>query len=252
LIGKKLSEIKGYENVGMYVKFLKQKYLDDLLNGIIYMKNFNYFIELEKRTKEKGQGDKLEVAHVVRSTQVKLIDPETGIVIATAPKGEIVQRYPGMERMPLFCVTHFHSSDFVITEIKNDAIIAKIEIPSEDRLLIEKTFGETAVILTNEFTNKMIEASNTLDLGIVIGDVQYQDYRYFSPIRKQQFEEKSINILFWKDDYFKYQREARFILTKKFVDDHYKLHIGDIRNKSIVTSTKELLNEHEFTFGLIN
>ncbi|MBN6885362.1 hypothetical protein ACUXCC_000499 [Cytobacillus horneckiae] len=251
MIGKRLNEIKGYENIGMYVKFLKKEYLDDLLNGTIYMKNFNYFIELEKKTKEKGQGDKLEVSHVVRSTRVKLIDPKTGMVIATSSSGEMVERYRGTEKMPLFCLTHFQSSDFVITKVENEIITAKIDISLEDQILFEETFGDTAVILTNEFTDRMIESSNKLDLGIAIGDVRYQDYKYYSATRKQEFDELSVNILFWKDNFFKQQREVRFILTKKSVDEYYKLNIGDIRDKSKVTSTKELLSEDEFEFAII-
>ncbi|MFE4896591.1 hypothetical protein [Peribacillus butanolivorans] len=251
MIGKRLSEIKGYENIGMYVKFLKGEYLEDLLNGSIYMNNFNYFIELEKESKEKGQGDKLEVAHVIRSTGVQIIDSDTGMVFGTATMGEMVERYPGMEKMPLFCVTHLHSIDFVITKVENDIITAKIDLPLEDQLLFEKTFGETAVILTNDFTDKMIEASNTDKLGIAVGDVQYQDYRYYSPIRKQEFDDMSINILFWKDDFFKQQREARFVLTEKNVNNHFILNIGNIRDKSKVTTTKELLTDTEFEIAVI-
>ncbi|MBX9972531.1 hypothetical protein [Cytobacillus firmus] len=248
--GKRLNEIKGFENISMYVKFLKRGYLEDLLNGSIYMKNFNFFIELEKKAKEKGQGDKLEIAHVVRSNKIKLIDPETKMVLATASVGEMVERYTGMEKMPVFCVTHFHSSDFMVTNIKDGIVTAKIDIPIEDQEMFEQTFGDTAVILTNEFTEKMIKASKESNLGIAIGNVQYQDYNFYSSERKKLFDEQAIDLLFWKDDFFINQREARFILTQVAVEDHYRLEIGEIRGNSKVTSTKELLTDSEFEFAL--
>jgi hypothetical protein len=250
--GKRLSEVMGFENIGMYVKFLKKDFLEDLLIGSIYMKNFDFYIQLEKRTKEKGQGDKLEIAHVVRGNKITLIDPKTDMVIATASTGEMVERYTGMERMPVFCLTHFHANDFLITKFEDGIITAKIDIPIEDQQLFEKTFGDTAVILTNEFTDKMITKSKELSLEVAIGDVQYQDYSFFSTERKKQFDEKSINLLFWKDNFFKNQREARFILTNQSVEDNFRLEIGEIRDKSKVTSTKELFTVSEFEFVFNN
>ena len=250
MIGKSLSEINGFEDVNMYVKFLNKEYLNDLLNGSIYMNNFEYFIKLEKEQKNKGQGDKLELAHVVRSNKVTIRDPKTKMVIATAPFGELIERYTGSEKLPVFCLTHLYASDFVITKVEGNVITAKIELPLEDQKLFEETFGDTAVVLSNEFTSRFIEAAKNSNLGLAIGDVLYQDYDFYSSTRRKEFDEQSLNILFWKDKFFKQQREARFILVNKSVENNFVLNIGDISGKSKVTSTKELLTDTEFEFAI--
>lgn len=248
MIGKRLSEIKGFENVRMNVKFVNHQFLDDLLDGKIYMKNFDYFIQLEKETKEKGVGDKLEIAHVVKSTNIKIINKKTKMVIATATSGELLERYKDTEKIPVFCVAQIRGNDFVITEFKDGVITAKVDLPEEDRIMFEETFGDTAVILTNEFNGKFGQTLREKGLDLYLGDVQYQDYSYYSPQRQKDFDERSPNFLFWKDDFFKNQREFRYIIPGLSVDDHYILEIGDIRDKSMVSSTHELLTEAEFEF----
>ncbi|SIS52142.1 hypothetical protein [Salimicrobium flavidum] len=83
------------------------EHADDLLNGNLFMKNLKYFIDLEKNTGEKGRGDKREAAHVIRSQHVKVIDPKTEKVIATANEGEIIERYTNAPKVPVFCFTLF-------------------------------------------------------------------------------------------------------------------------------------------------
>lgn len=245
---KRLSDIKGYENTGQLVKFLKQEYLENLLNGKIYMNNFKYFIDLELKEKIKGQGDKLEIGHVIRGTDGYIMDTETNTTFGTVRNVESVERYVEMDKMPVFCVAEFTSEDYLVINEDEDKVTAKIDLPLEDQKYFEKNFGEIAVALPNDFMPKFYQATQESQ-RLAIGKVDYINYNFYSLKRKKEFDEMSINILFWKDEFFNKQREVRFILTNELVDSDYTLEIGDIREKAIVTNTKSFFKE-EFNFCL--
>ncbi len=55
MVLKKLSDLNKYKDSIFLIKFLEEKYLKDLLEGNFYMKNFGFFIDLEKKKKTKGK-----------------------------------------------------------------------------------------------------------------------------------------------------------------------------------------------------
>ncbi|MGG1547109.1 hypothetical protein ABE347_06410 [Bacillus paralicheniformis] len=60
-VKEKLSDIPGFENrIFMFAKFTP--YIDSLVDGNLYMNNFQYFIERELETGDRGVGDKYEVS----------------------------------------------------------------------------------------------------------------------------------------------------------------------------------------------
>lgn len=245
MIGKRLSDIQRKYRFHIYTKFLKKEYINDLLNGNIYMKNFGFFIDLENKTRIKGQGDKYEVALVDKLLNVQLYDPKTNMLMGTAKSGYKVERYDVMRKIPIFCVACFKSNDFVITKVDEESINVKLDIPVKDQIMFENTFGPYAVILTPEFKDQMIQASNRDDLGLVFGDTDYQDLEVPSNLRRKDFEQGSDNIFFWKDKYFDNQRETRFVLKNKIVEDHYIMKLGELSNKTKVLTTKELFTDTE-------
>lgn len=248
VIGSRLSELEEYNDLSLCVKFLKKEYVKDLLDGNIFMNNFDFFINLERQTKVKGQGDKLETSHVIRSNNLKIISTETNEIIATAPFAEMTEKYNGMEKLPLFCFTHFRAKDFIVTNIKDNIITAKIDLPASEVRIFEESFGDTAILLSNEFKNKVIESSKENETRLAFGDVIYQNYNFYDSTRGEEFQNGSVDILFWKDEYFKYQREARFVLIDKPVDENFVLKIGSIKDKSKVLSIKEFFGSMELEF----
>lgn len=249
LIGKRLNEVEYYKDLDLFVKFLgAEKHVNDLLNGDIFMKNFKYFICLEKeeeKKKGKGKGDKLEASHVIRSKSLKIKDKKTNEIIAKAHSAELRERHTNVEKMPLFCVTHFHSEDFIITDIRDDIITIKLELVNEEIELFKKNFGDKAVILSNNFLDNMNSFAEKHRTRLMMKDVTYQDYNYYSSEREKKFLDGSLDVLFWKDEYFKYQREARFVLIDKYIEDRFILQMDSIISKSKLLSTEELFQNTE-------
>lgn len=80
----RLNEVEGLEtNDIIMAKFIKSEWVEDFLSGNLYMNNFDHFIEQEKNTKEKGQGDSYEAALVTEARDIRIYD-KNGNLIATS------------------------------------------------------------------------------------------------------------------------------------------------------------------------
>lgn len=76
--------------------------------------------------------------------------------------------------------------------------------------------------------------------------VQYYDFDFLDEDRRKLFENGSIDMFFWKDHFFKTQREIRIVLPEKRIEDSIIVNFEGIRDQAIVLNTKDLLDSVEF------
>ncbi|WP_416806556.1 MULTISPECIES: hypothetical protein [Bacillus amyloliquefaciens group] len=238
--------IKGFEKINFLVKFLKDEYVESLLSGNLHMNNFQFFIDLERKSNVKGQGDKLEAGFVSRGTKIKLIDPKTKKVIGTARKAELIERYTDVPKVPLFCFTWFNHRDMKITGETEKSFIVKINLSEEEKELFVKDFGDTAVVLPGDFMEILINSAKEQNKRAQIKSVIYCDYDIYDSERKKLFDEASLDMFYWKDEFFKYQREVRFILPETRSNEAVNFKFESIEKRAIVMKTTELLETAEF------
>ncbi|PFY54903.1 hypothetical protein COL52_26705 [Bacillus toyonensis] len=245
---KKLSDIKKYENAGILVKFLKEEYVNSLIEGKLFMNRLGFFIDLEKKKNSKGQGDKYEGAFVEHVEQGYLISPETNEVLATFKKGTTTRRYENVKKVPVFCCTIFNSSDLHVVSETDSSVSVQVKLSEGHKENFLKDFGEKAVVLPNYFLDKIVEALTREKLEGCYGSVQYVDFSVGSEERKTAFNKASYDMFFWKDKYFEYQKEYRIAITNKFVEDYFEFLIGDINKKTYVMDTTEFFEEFTWEF----
>ncbi|KAA0766417.1 hypothetical protein [Bacillus sp. SH5-2] len=241
---KTLADFKGYEGIAIQVKFTKPEYLEGFLDGKLFMNNFKYFIDLEKEKKEKGQGDKLEAGFVFRGTNITL--HYEGKEIGKAKSAEVVERYSEAEKLPIFCLARFESKDLSVVEESEDGLKVKIQLSKEDQEAFLKDFGPIAVVLPGDFYDRIYKTCKEKEIESTAGKVAYLDYDYHDSGRKKLFDEGSVDMFFWKDDFFRYQRECRIVLTDTFVEENLVLEVGSLRDKAIVLDTKEFFENFIF------
>jgi hypothetical protein len=241
---KTLADYKGLEGISLQVKFTRNEFLDSLLDGNLFMNNFKYFIELEREMKVKGQGDKLEAGFVFRGTNAKIY--YQGQEVGQAKFAEVVERYSEAEKLPVFCLAMFDSKDLKVIEENEKGLVVKVELPKEEQEAFINDFGPVAVVLPGDFYDRVNKTAKEQEVECVAGRVAYLDYNHHDSERKKMFDEGSIDMFFWKDDFFKYQRECRIILTDNFVENSTSLNIGSIRDKAIVINTKEFFETAVF------
>lgn len=147
----RLSDIEEACGIRLFVKFVRSEFLDDLLDGNLFMSPLGDFIDQEKRDKIRGQGDKYEGAHVFGIMKAEIYDHETNQHIATATSGMVEETYSEICKTPVFCFIKFSSDDFVLVEETEDQYLFKLSISDEDKAKFLNSFGDKAVLLPQDF-----------------------------------------------------------------------------------------------------
>jgi hypothetical protein len=227
----RLNEVDGFDIKDLIMaKFTDSKWVQDFLDGKIYMNNFNHFIEQEKKTKEKGQGDSYEAAHVIEFKNAKFYDQDGNLLI-TAKSGNLVERYKGIKEVPLFCTALFNARDFKVLEQGEDSISCKLDITEEEKLEFINVFKSDVVALTfspGVFVRRFIGKTKTKDPDLQYGSVDYVDFSIMDKKRKEAFDAGTFDFLFHKHHSLDYQREYRFIMPNISSKDPYVHEIGKI------------------------
>lgn len=241
----RLNELEDFntEHFAM-VKFTSKEWVNSFLDGDIYMNNFKHFIDQEKTSKIKGQGDAYEGAHVLEFSNAKLYDKNNNL-IATAKFANLIERYIDVNKLPMFCVANFSAKDFVVLEHAEDYIIVKLVIPSEDIEKIKETFKADTVAVTlmpHHFMKRFSNVAEESNLGLSCGMVEYADYKILDTERKKSFDEGNVDFLFTKHNSLSYQKEFRFILTNVKSEEPYTLKLGDLRDLFIELDADAFLN----------
>ncbi|NGY94041.1 hypothetical protein F3K44_32825 [Bacillus megaterium] len=231
----KLSEINGIENdTLMLAKFIKSEYLQDFLNGNLYMNNFKYFVEQEKNSKHKGQGDSYEGAFVATFDAVDLYVDD--VYVGYAESGELSFRNKNVDNTPLFSMSRLSSHDFKVIEDKGDSVIIKVDFSEQDIKKFKEDFGCDKVVFTiNSVTyiEMLRNVARKINTRIGTGSIQYVDFSILDnkhEDRRKRFDQGHIDFLFHKHNSLKYQREFRFILPDIQVDQNYIFEVGKLHD----------------------
>lgn len=232
------------KQVYYFVKFTKPEYVQDLLDGNLFMQPLKSFIEQEEREQVRGQGDRLEGAAVGQVENLSVVDNRTGEVVAEFGKKGIVFRHPDAGYVPVFCFTAFTKDDFEVVNTNEEYAYVKLSLTEEDKQKIIDNFGESAVILPNDFPNLVAATIPDEHYGQITG-VRYVDYSAGVMYKEQveQFIEGNIGLAFWKEDFFKYQREFRLAFSTMPTDKAIKYAIGDVLKDCIVVDINYLFDE---------
>ncbi|SIS52102.1 hypothetical protein SAMN05421687_107122 [Salimicrobium flavidum] len=106
-----------------------------------------------------------------------------------------------------------------------------------------KDFGDKAVILPEDFVQKVVKKAEGAGNAAFIKEVQYIDYDVVDEKRKRSFDNQEIDFFFWKDKNFKSQREVRIILPGQLVENHLKYYVPELDGGSNIVDTENLFNK---------
>ncbi|OOE22027.1 hypothetical protein [Bacillus subtilis] len=235
-----------FKKLSLFVKFTKEEYVNDILDGKLYMNNFKYFIDLEKKKRVKGQGDKFEAAFVTRAVDLRIIDTRTNTVIGVSKSAEIIERYTEAPKVPLFCFTYFSNEDFTILEETDENITVTLNLNSDEKDVFIKDFGEKAIVFPGDFLNIVLSSFEKQNLRGIAKPVQYCDFDFLDEDRRKLFENGSIDMFFWKDHFFKTQREIRIVLPEKRIENNLIVNFQGIRDEAFVLNTEDLFDDIKF------
>ncbi len=183
------------------IKFAERKeYLDDIINGKIYMKESGYFRKLE----DNFRGDELDGLYPIDAIKSKV----SFVDVEIPPPSSMNVGFVGDDKIPMFCAT-FYCHD-ILDKMDDDSYRMKIDVADE-----LKKFGKYALIIHfGEFIYRIKEYAKNHDLYYRYGMINYSDKKFLmESIMHKTFDEQ-LDAFFKKDISYKNQNEWRLILLK--------------------------------------
>lgn len=216
-------------------KILRNEYVDDLLDGHLYMNNLKYYVDLEKNTGVRGVGDIREASLVNIHRHELFVQYDDGekIKLDPEPPPGIIYDEEALYH-PVFCTV---GNVFTLEYIGHNQYAGKISLPKEAL----KDFTD----IDNE-SYKVVVIFNVIDFLSKIQDknvmgkadfVTYRDMRLPNIIDGKWYLDNT----FIKDLRFKNQSEYRIELFFHS-EDAYVLDIGDIRELSFVIDCNDIVS----------
>jgi len=243
----RLSEVEGYEGrIFGLVKFTS--HIESLRNGTVFMNNLKTYIDMEKETKIKGMGDKLEAAHVYSDVNIKMYTTGTEELIQEGPVGQVSFRHTDDEMTPVYCLFALHKDNLIVVGEDEDYYEVQIDISDNEVEKIISDFGEDLLFINAApFINKLEHKLKELNYSYKIEIVKYDDYGVNLSERIEAYQENNHNIFFWKDKRFAYQHEYRIVLTSQLTEGGITIEIGNISEFSYAFKAEDFFNQ----FGLM-
>lgn len=236
--------MKELEN--LIIKFGDEKWINKLYSGEIFMQPLKYYIDLEREEKKKGQGDKNEAT--LRS---KLIDyefscensnKETDLFIKLLNSGEnatFTFRYKDDERYLTSCFYKVDADRFIFIFEEDDKKYYKYEFTNEEKEIFGY-WGNSALIINSEIFFNVVR-SHLSNTESILGKIKYYSDNNLPVDLLLDYQQRKINRLLWKDDFFKHQNEYRFIIAEKSDKGKVVANIGILEKISMKCNSSELL-----------
>lgn len=209
-----------------FLKFVSPEFEKDFLDGNLYMKSLQYFID-EEATHGAGRGDKYEASWIMKPLSIKIGD----VTIEEKDIKEVSIRSHEFSNAPVYCM-------FAIEEkhIQRDSEtnLSKVVIPKQELELIINEFGNNAFYVpAAEFLKRVENACDSQKIHVANGLVAYYD----TSLNDAEYTNRvkdifNVNVAYTKKIEFKHQNEYRFLkLNQTITPDSYDyLKIGDLRD----------------------
>lgn len=237
----KLSDLHSKQTLAL-LKFSDSKErLEEMRDGMLFMNNFQYFVDREKQTGIKGVGDKFEVASVMSNVNLKFIDHETGEHVFSVEGAEILYRRDEVLDMHVFCMFALDTDMLQVVEHGEGFVEAKFSIPVDQINEMENVFGKYVLVtFIDHFMNRVEESFAEQNIHSLAGKVKYSDFSVNIEERVRSFVEDRTDMFFWKDDYFRNQNEFRIVVLNRQSKEPYKARIKNIHDISFIVETNKL------------
>lgn len=223
----------------MLIKFGSKDNLEKLQAGQLYMKNLQYYVDLEKNTDDEDIGDKYDGHLILKDAKITVYSYDTGELV-TQFDAPTASMNLGYLKCPVFCMFMFDYRNHTEENLRGDTLTVQYQF-TEKQLSKMSKFGSHALIIKNgeEFMKRVKNGLQNNGYGYTRDLVQYYDGNTFEHMK--EISENDMRIAFWKRQKYAYQQEYR-ILAHAQTEDYLSIEIGDLRDITELVQAKDLLN----------
>lgn len=243
---KKQIEKEADMNFGEHALLLKftdtEEHAKSFFEGKLWVNQIRKFIDDEKNTGNRGQGDRNEARYELRLFDLVFTDKETNKPIKLFDKATGYFQNKSDLDLPIFCMTGIKLKDF--TKVwDGDKLLLKLPFSEEEYNTMEKTFGPFVTVLSDScLISRLDEYSSKNNVPYIIDFIKYTESNDFEKARAHF--QGDIQRVFYKDKFFEYQREVRVLFIMEMPTDHIvELNSFDTVNGgeyAVVTKSNQL------------
>ena len=228
----------------MLFKFSKKCHLESLQKGKLYMRNLQYYIDLEIASGKIGVGDRYDGLMPLVNANVTAIDNETNALIMKA-FFPVAQMNFGYTKHPAFCTYMLDYRNYRDARLNGSIMSVDYQVPDNHKNDIRELGNHVLIIKDGTEFIRRIEAGfeneglrSTRDL------VKYYDDKINTLQHMQDVYNNNYRIAFWKRKGFEPQQEYRFFILNREIetDDSLTVDIGNIEDITQIITTEEMLN----------
>ncbi|WP_240077961.1 hypothetical protein [Enterococcus gallinarum] len=231
---------EGKEKFFLLMKFGSRKNLEMLQQGKVYMKNLQYYIDLETATEDEDVGDKFDGLLPLQDVKVSVytVDSNEFVTQINAP---IATMDLGYKKSPVFCMFILDYRNTTSTSLTDDELKIRFDFSDEQKNRL-KNFGDSVLLITNveKFFARMKNGLNDAGISYTRDRVKYYDRNALEHIK--DIQDNNARIGFWKRKKYEYQQEYRFLAFDTMIDDHVIIDIENLSDISRLESTEVILN----------
>jgi hypothetical protein len=237
-----IDEIIKQRKAAFYIlmKFGSKENLERIQNGQVYMKNLDYYINLEKETTDENIGDMFDGQMPIHDVNISMYNPETNELIYQF-KSDMATMNLGFKKSPVLCMFILDQRNFISSNVNEDLLSFRFTFTEEQKEKLAK-FGDSVLLIKNpeEFFNRM-------EAGLVADGINFTRDRvkYYEKNIMQHFQDVTDDykrIAFWKRKKYEHQQEYRYLIFNRSVEDHYTLSIKDLTDISEIVTIDTIFN----------
>lgn len=231
---------EGKEKFSILMKFGSRKNLEMIQQGRIYMKNLQYYIDLETATDDEDIGDKFDGLLPLQDVKISMYTFDSKEFI-TQFNALIATMNLGYKKSPVFCMFIMDYRNSTSTTLNGDELTLRFEFSEEQKRRLVN-FGDSVLLITNleEFFARMKKGLNDAEISYTRDRVKYYEGNTMEHI--QDIRDNNARIGFWKRKKYEYQQEYRFLAFDTIIDDHLIIDIENLNDISRLESTEVIIN----------
>lgn len=223
----------------MLLKFGKKENLLKLQKGQLYMKNLNYYRELEEEEDNDCIGDKQGGQLVQQNLELNLYEEKNGLLYDSIIANKTTLDF-NRGFFPVFSMFSADERNTTFIEVNEDLIIGHVKFSEEQKKNLSSFEDSVLIIFDSSSFRKLINS--------VFTEKEYSyrekivEYAPENSKEEVQLFTKYKGYPYIKRKKYEYQQEYRFLIEME-VDDFKSVEIGDISDISIIYDAPLLLEQ---------
>lgn len=215
--------------------------LKSLQQGNLYLNTLEFFRNQEIKLMKKGMGDDFEGRFILNDLNLKFYDNMNGNLILEGKANQSSITNQEDSEKHVLCTSYIDFSNLEIVQEKKESFTANIIFSDEEIKEFRENFGKYALVISLSDFKKNLE-KNFRNQGIeaVSDKISYNDFFKNHTNRIEPFINNTYEKYFWKDLYFKNQKEYRIIILNKDSKEPIIINIDDMSSYSFLTTASEL------------